>query len=197
MNDQEKAEIAHHHALCLQDPQHWFDVVAPKIDAKAHPERFQKLHAPNALANAALWYATNNMRIFPITPMKKNPPLVKWGTQATSDIEQVKAWWQKWPTANIGLVCGETFDVIDLDGFDAIQQFNTMPPHLQPPILASVKTPRGRHIFIKPEPALSVQVGMLEGWDYRGAGGYVVAPPSKNAEGKIYEWLKPPMWVQL
>jgi hypothetical protein len=196
MNDQETAEIAHHHALCLEDPQHWFDVVAPQIDAKAHPQQLLKRNATNALAHAAQWYAINGMRVFPITPLKKNPPLVKWGSQASNDVEQVKAWWAKWPNANIGLVCGEIFDVIDLDTIEAMQQFNAMPPSVQPSILGSVKTPHGRHIFITPEPSLSVEVGMLDGWDYRGAGGYVVAPPSRNAEGKTYEWLKPPTWVQ-
>jgi hypothetical protein len=196
MTEEEKTEIGHHHALCLENPQHWFDVIAPQIDAQAHPEQIAKRNQPNALANAAQWYAMNNMKIFPIAAGQKNPPLGKWGSEASCDPDRIKAWWRKWPNANIGLVCGEFFDVIDLDDVEAIQEFKSMPKHLQPHILGSVKTPRGRHIYIAPDPNMSVEVGMLDGWDYRGAGGYVVAPPSRRIDEKIYEWLIAPRWVQ-
>jgi hypothetical protein len=34
-------------------------------------------------------------------------------------------------------------------------------------------------------------VKILPGVDYRGAGGYVVLPPSRGYNGRLYRWLTP------
>jgi hypothetical protein len=36
------------------------------------------------------------------------------------------------------------------------------------------------------------RAGLLEQVDWRGRGGYVVAPPSQHATGRHYRWLRPP-----
>ena len=44
------------------------------------------------------------------------------------------------------------------------------------------------YYFACDDPALTVGTGFAPGLDYRGAGGYVVAPPSLHANGREYEW---------
>jgi len=193
MTDEEL--VAHHDALCKQDAEHWFDVIAKQMDEEDDPKQMEQLRAPNALMNAALWYATNGIAIFPITPRKKAPPLVQWKTEATTDVAVVRRWWTKTPDANIGIKTGTVFDVIDLDGWEAYVLWSSMPQELRPPILGAVLTPRGRHYFIPADPEKTIETGMAGGWDYRGAGGYVVAPPSQNVDGKFYRWLQPPTWL--
>jgi hypothetical protein len=40
--------------------------------------------------------------------------------EATTNRARVLAWWTRFPLANIGLACGQHFDVLDLDGPDAV-----------------------------------------------------------------------------
>jgi hypothetical protein len=40
--------------------------------------------------------------------------------EATTNRARVLAWWTRHPLANIGLACGHVFDVLDLDGPDAV-----------------------------------------------------------------------------
>lgn len=57
--------------------------------------------------------------------------------------------------------------------------------------LGRVSTPRpgGMHLYIDPTGGKN-WAGKLEGVDYRGMGGYVVAPPSTTPQG-TYDWLTP------
>ena len=48
--------------------------------------------------------------IFPADPSTKKPmPGVKWKEAATSDLDQVEAWWDKWPNAMPALPTGTFF----------------------------------------------------------------------------------------
>ncbi len=54
--------------------------------------------------------------IFPCKPNKKIPAIRGYYEAATADEAQVRAWWAKWPDANIGIACGESdLCVIDKD----------------------------------------------------------------------------------
>lgn len=63
---------------------------------------------------AALEYARRNIPIFPVTPHGKLP-VVKWGSEATTDLEKIKAWWQQNPDFNIGLVTGAKSGIVVVD----------------------------------------------------------------------------------
>ncbi|GJE00572.1 bifunctional DNA primase/polymerase [Methylobacterium isbiliense] len=79
----------------------------------------------NALLLAALAYADRGWPVFPCSPKTKQPltrkesaPGAKDGGLylATTDVEQIRAWWGKHPKAMIGVPTGSrTGDVIDLD----------------------------------------------------------------------------------
>ena len=66
----------------------------------------QYVAMPN-MRNAALWYAKRfGWHIFPLRPGTKEPFKDLGVYAATNDLDQITAWWQRWPQANIGLHCG-------------------------------------------------------------------------------------------
>jgi len=150
------------------------------------------LRRPEALAESARWYAEAGIAVFPLQPRSKIPMRGSRGCKdATTDLDKIKAWWEHMPNANIGIATGKQFDVIDVDGPEGFESIQTMKPI--PDILASVITPRpGRHIYVKARPERKNGAKFMPGIDIRSAGGYVVAPPSVNSDGKVYAWLITP-----
>jgi hypothetical protein len=112
---------------------------------------------------------------------------------ATTDPDQVRQWWRRWPHANIGLRTGVRFDVIDVDGErgrHSLQRFLAEQCGGVPIGGPRVRTGSGAgwHLYVQPT-GLPDRIGVLEGVDYRAADRYVVAPPSRHsATGRPYVW---------
>lgn len=155
---------------------------------------------PPTLHSSALWYASEGHPVFPLQPGTKIPfPGSRGCKEATTDPATINQWWAHHPDANIGLATGHTLDVWDIDGptgvrsrldhWDAFTQLTT---------LGVVSTPRpgGTHIYV-PASGEGNKAGLLPGVDYRGRGGYVVAPPSVIVGGPGvkhpggYTWRQP------
>ncbi len=169
-----------------------FERLAAESDRR-DAERETRLSATEALARAAHWYASNGVAVFLIQPRDKKPFAGSRGFKdATTDLTVVASWWQRSPDANVGLPTGLRFDVIDVDGPDGYQSLATLKEaSALPPLLGTVYTPRGgRHLYVAPT-GRGNSAGLAPGIDYRGLGGYVVAPPSVGATGKRYDWLQP------
>jgi hypothetical protein len=102
----------------------------------------------------------------------------------------VVAWWTRHPQANIGLACGHTFDVLDVDGLTGAQAIRTLAAthslHSAGPLVQTGGG--GWHYYLVPTGLSSVCPAGLECVDWRGRGGYVVAPPSRHASGHPYQW---------
>jgi hypothetical protein len=64
---------------------------------------------------AALAYASNGWRVFPLKPGNKTPMTSRGHHDATTDASQIRAWWTTRPDANIGLVAGDGLAVLDVD----------------------------------------------------------------------------------
>lgn len=154
-----------------------------------------------SLAGAALWYAEHGLHVFPLTPGSKRPlPRSHGLTDASPDPDQVRARWGRTPEANIGIATGHLVDVVDVDGLDGnlALAFDTVPElhdDIRAAMIGQVLTPRpgGRHFYL---PAAGHHNGaaLAPGIDYRGTGGYVVAPPSRITPGGkdtpgTYRWL--------
>lgn len=154
---------------------------------------------PNNCLQAALEYAGRGFSVIPINPdidpVEKKPlkkPFIPWTPyqkrRASSD--EIKAWWEKWPTAMIGIVCGEISGifVIDCDSQEAYDKIQAL--LLDSFLCPIAKTPRGWHLWFLF--ALNYKVAnrskVMPGVDIRTTGGYVIAPPSINAEGGAYTW---------
>ena len=109
---------------------------------------------------------------------------------ASTDAVQIAACWTRWPEANIGLLTGGTSpDVLDIDGAEAdieLRRVHSRGGHLIGPG-PLVSTGRGWHAYFRPTGHRN-KVGLVEHADWRGAGGYVVAPPSRHISGRTYTW---------
>jgi hypothetical protein len=146
------------------------------------------------LLTAAIDYARRGWPCFPVEPGGKRPlgRLVPHGLlDATIDTEIITAWWGAEPNANIGLVTGLAFDVLDIDGPECLDALELAGPIVGPNIEGpTVATPRGWHCYVKPTGrGNGVNIGGIAGIDWRGAGGYVVAPPSRKADGGTWDWM--------
>jgi len=141
----------------------------------------------------ALRYADMGLSVIPIIPGQKKP-MVKWQqyqtTRATK--EQIVSWWTKTPNANIGIVTGDVSDVFVVDIDTAEGQENLLQYGFETIDCPTVTTPRdGQHLYFKnPSQKITIGAGIIPGTDFRGNGGFVVAPPSVNGNGKGYVWQK-------
>ncbi len=142
------------------------------------------------LIDTALEYAGRGLSIIPCRPDKK--PFIAWQRYQTKRATpaEIREWWAKWPTAMIGIVTGPISNlfVIDCDteaGHAEIEAL--LPEALVTPI---ARTPRGgwHMYFLFPEDIhLTIGAGIRPGIDFRGAGGYVIAPTSRSEKG-VYQW---------
>jgi hypothetical protein len=110
---------------------------------------------------------------------------------ATTNRARILAWWTRHPQANIGLATGHLFDVLDIDGpagERAIRQLAAA--HGLASSGPLVRTGGGGwHFYLAPTGLGNVHPRGLAHVDWRGRGGYVVAPPSHHASGHPYQWL--------
>lgn len=164
------------------------DAAAALVDQLDSPKPSVTLH------QAALWYASVGLRVFPLSPGSKIPFKGSNGCKdASSKPDVITGWWTDSPDANIGIATGHLVDVVDVDGLAGqTSRATNWPMFEQLTVLGSVLTPRpgGMHLYVPAKPGISNGAGLLPGVDYRGDGGYVVAPPSVNEQG-TYRWLAP------
>jgi hypothetical protein len=141
---------------------------------------------------AALEYHDRGLSIIPVQRNKK--PYIPWEEYQTkrADTDTIKRWFRTYPDAGVAIVTGPIsgVDVVDVDSTEAedrlVSELGDQLTYLALPI---AKTPRGKHLYFKAT-GEGNKTGILEGVDYRGKGGYVVAPPSHGSNGKGYSWLE-------
>jgi hypothetical protein len=109
--------------------------------------------------------------------------------QASTDPTQIRAWWRRWPEANVGLCTGVVHDVCDIDSAHGLQQILDLLGERTMAAPAVRTGSGGWHVYLAPT-GLGNRVRLLPGVDWRGVGGYVVAPPSMHATGDRYSWLR-------
>jgi hypothetical protein len=109
---------------------------------------------------------------------------------ATTNRAQILAWWTQQPQANIGLATGHAFDVLDVDGPTGAQAIQELAAeHGLQSSGPLVRTGGGGwHFYLAPTGLGNVPPAGLAHVDWRGRGGYVVAPPSRHASGHPYQW---------
>jgi hypothetical protein len=111
--------------------------------------------------------------------------------EATTNRARVLAWWTRHPQANIGLATGYRFDVLDVDGPAGERAIGQLAAaHGLASSGPLVRTGGGGwHFYLAPTGLGNAQPRGLAHVDWRGRGGYVVAPPSRHASGYPYQWL--------
>jgi Bifunctional DNA primase/polymerase, N-terminal len=151
---------------------------------------------------AALDYAASGQPVFPCYPatptgfreeVSKHPLNgVRWRDRATTDADEIRRWWRRWPYA-IGLPTGLLYDVLDIDhkpgrpnGYRVLGRLDE--EGLLIGVVRWVKTPSGGcHAYFgvngDPKQAMGNASYAHVGVDLRGLGGYVIAPPSYVESG--------------
>ena len=142
------------------------------------------------ILKAALEYRKMGFSVIPIKHDKKS--YVKWERYQIErpDEKQIRQWWGKWPAAFIGIVTGEVsgVDVLDADsekGRAAIEEF--VGENFVTPIS---KTMKGFHYYFRHAPGLTTGTRVITDCDLRTTGGYAIAPPSTDGNGRTYKWLE-------
>ena len=109
---------------------------------------------------------------------------------ATCNRARILAWWTSHPQANIGLASGHRFDILDVDGPTGEHAIRALAA--EHGLVSSGPLVRtgggGWHFYLAPTGLGNVHPHGLERVDWRGRGGYVVAPPSRHASGHPYSW---------
>ncbi|OBJ24630.1 bifunctional DNA primase/polymerase [Mycobacterium sp. 1245801.1] len=170
---------------------------------------------PPRLGDAAAIYAQWGWPVFPLRPQQKVPAFPTAHPEgdplrgvckgecgkpghglydATTDVDRIRAYWTANPNANIGIATGHAFDVIDVDLPDGPASWREIvAADAAPHIHGIVSTASdGRHFLTAPT-GEGNKARMLPGIDYRGLGGYVVAPPSWLGDhGHKWTWISKP-----
>jgi Bifunctional DNA primase/polymerase, N-terminal len=168
-----------------------------QLDQAATAER-EWYERPEALHLSALHYVTTyGLKVLPLSPGRKIPLggrccdglHARGVTDATGDTLAVGDIWRAHPAANIGIATGHRVDVVDQDGAEGAVSW--LRQDWQPDVIGIVSTPRagGVHRYVATYGARN-GARIAPGLDYRGRGGYVVAPPS-IVGGRRYGWVQP------
>ena len=131
----------------------------------------------------------------------KHPRVKDWPNLASNAEDQIIQWWEKWPSANIGVRLGEQSNLIDIEADDEEAErtfFELFDGN--PPITPTYKSRRGKHRLFKWKGNLPggtrgvFKIGNLEfrtGNSNKGM--QSVLPPSVHGKTKqVYTWLVHP-----
>lgn len=124
----------------------------------------------------------------------KHPIGSSWKEHASADAGVLREKLSGAAHVNIGIATGRGSGIIvlDVDGELGEQTLAQYPPL---PAAPQVKTPRGRHIYFSAPLDIVLHNragergrGLGPGLDLRAEGGFVIVPPSINADGVVYCW---------
>ena len=167
-----------------------------------------------ALCDAALQYAKNGFRIFPLhwpvgdgcscndpkcierEKQGKHTWLKDWPSEASADLNKVAGWWKASPHANIallldGLVC------LDVDprhqGIESLKKLEEKHAKLAEIAVARSGSGGLHYLFCPGDQQVTRALGFKPGLDLlSGGGGYIIVEPSLHKSGDNYKWIHEP-----
>ena len=162
-----------------------------------HTTARPKTQETTSLLAHALRYALAGWRVLPLVTNGKGPLTEHGVKDATTDLEQIAAWWRRWPAANIGLALGDDvvcFDVDPRNGgtIDALPRLG-----LDPSETVTQRTAGGGWHVLYQKPhgwQLAGAIPNVAGVDVLSGDRYIVAAPSV-IDGKRYTWERDPLDV--
>lgn len=153
--------------------------------------------APSLCLEAALGYQARGWPVVPLRPKTKRP-LIAWEPlqHHCPSADTVRDWFSRWPKANIGIVTGTISGLVVLD-IDPDHGGEESLTQLEADFGAVAQTLEvctgggGRHLyFAHPGEVMRNRASVRDGIDFRGDGGYIVAPPSIHPNGQPYRWVQ-------
>jgi putative DNA primase/helicase len=129
----------------------------------------------------------------------KHPSAIHGVKDATTDRQQVKAWWEESRRTNIGIAAGQQSGILVLDidprnGGDATLKKCEDKYGPLPETVTSETGGGGRHLFFR-HPDLRIRKDNAgkafgRGLDVLSNGCIVIVPPSRHASGQQYAWVE-------
>jgi hypothetical protein len=154
--------------------------------------------------SAAMEILPLGWKVFPVAEGLKVPAIpAKQGGRgvldATDNEDTIEKWAHAYPSANLGVACGEISGilVVDVDassgGIASLRELREA--GFQLPKTVSARTANGGwHGYYRYHPGPKNSKSLLaRGIDIRTTGGYVVAPPSRLLGGLAYRWHRAPL----
>ncbi len=166
------------------------------------------------LAGAAVEYAEQGIPVYPLYGIERNTckcgnpecthpgkhphgRLARHGMlDATTDVKQVRSWWDQEPLSNIGTPTGEAFGrlVIDIDERSDGWGTADLLEDQYGPFPSTITTSTGGgglHVHLQYPKGIDIRsrAGIIgPGIDVRANGGSAILPPSLHASGNRYAW---------
>ena len=148
----------------------------------------------------AIKLAELGIRVIPIKPGEKRPPMSQWQDKASNDIHVVNDWWtSQYSGYGIGIATGQTkygrIFVLDVDdreeykGSDTLHDLQEKYGQL-PETVTAITGTGGQHLYFYCDEDIRNDAGsrLGVGLDIRGTGGQVLAAPTIHPNGRSYQW---------
>ncbi len=156
---------------------------------------------PDDPAEAAVELARRDFLVFPCDPATKRPFLANGFHGASKKLTKVEGWFKRsisYRGALIGLVTGavnkiavldiDTMEAHGNDGFASLERLTDAGFEVPSSILTVRTAGGGLHLYFAcPEGGLRSRNGLAPGVDLKADGGYVIAPPSRRADGSCWQ----------
>ena len=139
-------------------------------------------------------YARLGWRAYPVEPGTKKAIFTGWQRSATTDPGVIARQWQREPYPNVGLICGESFAVFDIEAPHLPAFYHHLDAHgyVVPETMVCRSGRGGLHLYVAPLAAiLTTRKLRLDGrhiGEYKTTGG-VLAPPSVTVGPYAWLWL--------
>ena len=152
------------------------------------------------ILDAALEYAQNGFAVLPVRQSDKTPYNLHGVSEASKDPEQIRRWWDMFPTANVAIAMGRASGnivTVDVDikpdegkhGDVELRKWEAQHGDF-PNTVIQVTGSGGLHYIFHLDGVEQYKNTMnaLPAIDIRGDGAYVVVSPSVYEDGRKYRW---------
>ena len=152
------------------------------------------------ILDAALEYAQNGFAVLPVRQSDKTPYNLHGVSEASKDPEQIRRWWDMFPTANVAIAMGRVSGnivTVDVDikpdegkhGDVELRKWEAQHGDF-PNTVVQVTGSGGLHYIFHLDGVEQYKNTMnaLPAIDIRGDGAYVVVSPSVYEDGRKYRW---------
>src|SRR5579862_8961114 len=136
----------------------------------------------------------------------EHPESPAWQMQATVDINLIRSWWEARPEANVILVTGRVFDVLDVPAAAGTAALSAMAAAGVPTGPVAVQGDERMLFFVATRGAPADEdewwscgldsspdtSAQTEGLRWHSRDSYVLAPPSRYGDGQDVRWVRQP-----